>query len=39
MKQMISVFLALGILLLLSAPVFDVWSTIEEETVLASAPV
>ena len=39
MKQMISVFLALGILLLLSAPVFAVWSTIEEETALASAPV
>lgn len=39
MKQMISVFLALGILLLLSVPVFAVWSTIEEETALASAPV
>jgi D-alanyl-D-alanine carboxypeptidase (penicillin-binding protein 5/6) len=38
MKQMISVFLALCVLLLLSAPVFAVWSTIEEDAVLASAP-
>ncbi len=38
MKQIISVLLVLAVLCAVSAPVFAVWSTVEEDAVLASAP-